>query len=49
MTDPTLSARVELTRTAAEVEITLRNFLDARPRATRSTGHANVDHMKRWR
>jgi hypothetical protein len=49
MSEPTLSARVELTRTAAEVEITLRNFLDARPRATRPTGNANADHRQRWR
>ena len=49
MSDPTLSARVELSRTAAEVEETLRTFLDARPRAARPMGHANIDHMQRWR
>ena len=49
MSDPTLSARVELSRTAAEVEETLRTFLDARPRAARPMGHANIDHMQQWR
>jgi hypothetical protein len=51
MSDPTISARVELYRTAAEVEATLRNFLDARPRAARPAGNANanIDNMQRWR
>jgi hypothetical protein len=49
MSDPTHSARVELSRTAAEVESTLRNFLDARPRTARPAGNANIDHVQRWR